>query len=206
MAKTLNAAQKSKIQNGYINAATDKQKKAIQHLLLADPTRITDKVPAAIDKGEQLIMLKVPLEEKEDALPQNRASMRKAYIEGKRQWVLRFVATKVDSEDYIADQNRADYVTEEEIEQDFIPLTNENEDIIEYRGYSKTDPTGDEATFNADKDRFLSQLPEDLQRTYELREAGFEQWEIAEQLHIQQSAVSKRLSKVMKLWREYYRA
>ena len=206
MAKTLTAAQKAAIQSGNFKASTDNQKKAIQKLLLVNPALITPAVPPAIDAGDQLIMLKVPLEEREDILSGNRETARRAYIEGKRQWVLRFVATKAESGNYIAAQNRAEYVTEEEIEQEIVPLTNENKDLIIYRGHSKADPTGDEATFNADKERFLSMLPEHLRKTYQMREDGYEQEEIAEELGIGQGAVSKRLTKVMQMWREYYRA
>ena len=204
---SLTAAQLAAIEAGNFLAGTAKQKKAIQALLLADPARITRAVPAAIDAGKPLIMLKVPLEAKEDALIENRSTLRRAYIEGKRQWVLRFVATREESIGYLKDQNRVDYVTEEEMEQDIVSSSDEdNEDLIVYRGHSKDDPTGDLAVFNADKDRFLSQLPEYLLETYEMREAGFEQWEIAENLGIDQGTVSKRLSKVKQRWRKYYRA
>lgn len=203
----LTAQQKAAIQNGTINVATDRQKAAIQRFLLVNPGHITEAVPAAIDNGKQLVLLEVPLENKEDALPGNRGTIRHAFIEGTRQWVIRFVATKAESKGYRSAQRHARTLTDAEIEQEFVSLSNqENEDLIEYRGYSKTDPTGDEATFNADKDRFLSMLPEDLRTTYQMREDGYEQWEIAAELGIGQGTVSKRLSKVMKLWREYFRA
>ena len=204
---TLNAAQKSKIQNGTINAATDKQQKAIQRFLTANPGHITEAVPAAIDNGDPLVILEVPLENKNDALLGNRGTIRYAFIEGTRQWVIRFVATKAESKGYRSAQRHARTLTDAEIEQEFVSLSNqENEDLIEYRGHSKTDPTGDEATFNADKDRFLSMLPEDLRKTYQMHEDGYEQWEIAEKFGIQQGTVSKRITKVMRMWREYYRA
>ena len=204
--KSLTAAQLAAIQAGNFNASTKKKKKAIQKVLLANQELITENAIAAIDSGEELELLKRPLGTTIDDETKTSLVAQWGYAEGIGQWVSRFVATKAESEGYRSAERHLITLTEADIKEEFLYLTDENEYLIFYRGLSKDDPTGDEATFNADKERFLDMLPEHLRSTYQMFEDGFKEWEIANELDVAQGTISKRLSQVKQMWRKYYRA
>ena len=204
----ISEAQLTAILEGKINAATDKQKEEIQEFLAEYPENIAKGTREAIDNGEELELHMTPLGTTITSSLKERLAAEWTFFQDKEQWVGRFVAPRANSASYRKAERNLRTLLEsiKEHEGELPEDEGEYEPLIYNRRFSRHDPTGDEATFNVDRERFIESLPEYLRPTYELREMEFKEQEIAKELHVKQSTVSKHIRKIRQMWYKYYRA
>lgn len=202
--RTLTAEQLAAIEAGNFNAVKESTKKAIQKLLKADPRVIAPGVPAAIDNGEELDILTIPLGWKQTVPAGLRHLVCKLGVEGERQPVYRFVAAKAEATAYYEYQNEMRRIVRKQQDMEYPTADSVLNQLREEQEISKEDPTCDEAKKNVDWSRFFQGLSKELQDTWTLLDEGYKEWEIALELGITQGAVSKNVLEVERRWKEFW--